>query len=79
MRYLVITDDELVLKNIKLNNSCTIAPAASLDRMEMPFEKMESGVMCPWCGAMLMAATGMQVNYCMNCGTKNTGVNNELA
>lgn len=84
MRYLVITDDELVLKNIKMNNSCVILPAEDGVHGTADFHETyspESGVavgVCPVCGRTI-AAFKERINYCGGCGTKNTGVNNELA
>lgn len=83
MRYLVITDDELVLKNIKLNNSCIILPAAENVTGEADFHETyspASGMVigtCPVCGRTL-SAYKERISYCMGCGTKNAGVNNEL-
>lgn len=83
MRYLVETEDTLVLKNIQLNNKCTITPAADNVVGEADFHETYSpeidvymGV-CPVCGRSL-SAVHEHIRYCMRCGTRNTGGNDEL-
>ena len=75
MRYLVETEDTLVLNNIQLNNKCTITPAADVVAVaEFETETTNGATMiytCPLCG-WRTGSVGV-VNYCSNCGAKNGG------
>lgn len=79
MRYLVETEDELVLKNIQVNNKCTIFPAADnvvgegdFNEVYLPEIKVYTGV-CPVCGRT-QSVVKEHIGYCMACGTRNIGV-----
>lgn len=82
MRYLVETEDELILKNISVNNKCIIVPAVNIIG-EMPFDEKqdENGLttcVCPKCGRFL-SAYDEPICFCMHCGTKNSEAEDEYA
>ena len=83
MRYLVITDDELVINNIQANNKCIITEAHDVVGA-LPFDiepDVTNGLVyiCPICASRLMAAPDKKVRFCMECGTKNTEADYEYS
>lgn len=69
MRYLVETENELMLKNIKINNKCKIS---SLGPSEAVFEVEEAfnlfKIKCGGCGEITF--TDKMINYCPMCGAR---------
>lgn len=87
MRFLVVTDEPLVLENIKLNNRCSIKELEDTDDnygFDAEFAVAEVdpneglyAYTCPKCGRVL--ASREKANYCSHCGLRNVGPRGGMA
>ena len=75
MRYLVECEDDLILKNITVNNKVKISTVTDNVGLEAEFEskKRPFGAMeykCPLCGAMFLDGSNEGPVYCSKCGVR---------
>ena len=76
MKYIVITDETIVLEKIKLQGHNEIRELPEDDHIgeSAPFFNIYGGTVCPKCGQTYPAALCVIPYYWMRCGCKNESV-----
>lgn len=69
MRYLIETDDELVLKNVLINNQCKIS-ALGLSEAEFNIEEAFNLYRIECTGCNEVTYSDKMINYCPMCGAR---------